>query len=94
MSSSPNETIVSDQSLYDYRIGGVFGGGLGYPLNSSITFGVDIAYIYLRTTAHTQTADFTSGFPGGIAIINSDNGLTLDTLRVTAGIRYHFFPLP
>jgi hypothetical protein len=87
LDAGTNVALSQTTEDVDNKWAGIFGGGVEVAINENFSFGVDVAYIYLRTTArflnHTSIAA-----PG--LIFSGSRNVNLDMLRAVAGFRVKF----
>jgi opacity protein-like surface antigen len=88
-SISPPGSASSISETINAQWGGIFGGGLDFVLNENVSVGLDLAYIYLRTSSDA-TVHTSASVPG--LIFTTHQSLNLDMVRVLAGLRVKFNP--
>jgi len=70
------------------NVGGVFGGGLDVLVTNNVSLGIDVTYLYLRTT---QNADAKHTKNGVVVDEETSNGsVKLDSVRLLGGLKIRF----
>ncbi len=80
-----NDPAFNYEESVDGGWGGIFAGGFELAVNENVSLGLDLSYLYFRTTAHNSLTSNSTG-----AMVNGSQAINLDSVRVLAGVKVKF----